>query len=120
MPFIGIDFVPGSSTSAQGVAARAGPGTACPWRLAANPEHMSTQDQPPLASPDRGCTKREGASEAAPGAVGQAVGGGCQSGWGKEIILSSNSPWGFCPFHHPDSPKGPKRLGAVTVGYKCH
>ena len=24
----------------------------------------------------------------------------------KEIILRSNSPWGFCPFHHPDSPKG--------------
>ena len=24
----------------------------------------------------------------------------------KEIILRSISPWGFCPFHHPDSPKG--------------
>ena len=24
----------------------------------------------------------------------------------KEIILRSNSPWGFCPFHHPDSPNG--------------
>ena len=24
----------------------------------------------------------------------------------KEIILRSNSPRGFCPFHHPDSPKG--------------
>ena len=24
----------------------------------------------------------------------------------KEIILRSNSPWGFCPFHHPDPPKG--------------
>ena len=38
-----------------------------------------------------GCIGREGASEAAPAAVTQAVGGGCQ-----------------------------KRLGAVTVGYKCH
>ena len=24
----------------------------------------------------------------------------------KEIILRSNSPWGFYPFQHPDSPKG--------------
>ena len=38
-----------------------------------------------------GCIRREGASEAAPEAVRQAVGGGCQSGW-----------------------------GTVTVGYKCH
>ena len=39
----------------------------------------------------RGGIRREGASEAAPEAVRQAIGGGCQSGW-----------------------------GAVTVGYKCH
>ena len=39
----------------------------------------------------QGCVRREGTSEAAPGAVRQAVGGGCRSGW-----------------------------GAVTVGYKCH
>ena len=39
----------------------------------------------------QGCIRREGTSEAAPEALSQAVGGGCQSGW-----------------------------GAVTVGYKCH
>ena len=39
----------------------------------------------------QGCIGREGASEVAPETVRQAVGGGCQSGW-----------------------------GAVTVGYKCH
>ena len=38
-----------------------------------------------------GCVRREGASDATPGTVRQAVGGGCQSGW-----------------------------GAVTVGCKCH
>ena len=38
-----------------------------------------------------GGIRKKGASEAAPEAVRQAVGGGCQSGW-----------------------------GAVTVGYKCH
>ena len=30
----------------------------------------------------QGCAGREGTSEAAPGAVRQAVGGGCRSGWG--------------------------------------
>ena len=39
----------------------------------------------------QGCSRKEGTSKAAPEAVGQAVGGVCQSGW-----------------------------GAVTVGYKCH
>ena len=43
------------------------------------------------------CIGTEGASEAAPEVVRQAVGGGCQSGWGRF----------------------PKRVGAVTVGYKC-
>ena len=36
--------------------------------------------------PPPGCIRREGASEAAPAAVRQAVGGGCQSGW--ERLLS--------------------------------
>ena len=31
----------------------------------------------------QGCIRREGTSEAAPEAVTQAVGGGCQSGWGR-------------------------------------
>ena len=29
----------------------------------------------------------------------------------KEIILRSNSPWGFYPFQLPDSPKGASRAG---------
>ena len=33
--------------------------------------------------------RREGASEAAPGAVRQAVGGGCRSGWGRVMALQS-------------------------------
>ena len=44
----------------------------------------------PLPRAWQGCVRREGTSGAAPEAVRQAVGGGCQSGW-----------------------------GAVTVGYKC-
>ena len=39
----------------------------------------------------QGCIRREGASEAAPEAVRQAVGGGCQSGWGGYCRLSM--PW---------------------------
>ena len=35
----------------------------------------------------QGCIRREGTSEAAPEAVGQAVGGGCQSGWGRYCRL---------------------------------
>ena len=31
----------------------------------------------------QGCIRRKGASEAAPEAVSEAVGGGCQSGWGR-------------------------------------
>ena len=36
------------------------------------------------------CIRRERTSEAAPGAVRQAVGGGCQSGWGR--LLSITTP----------------------------
>ena len=32
--------------------------------------------------------KREGISEAAPEAVRQAVGGGCQSGWGRSLLVT--------------------------------
>ena len=52
-------------------------GTNCPWY------RMGVFGQ--------GCIRRGGTSEAAPEAVRQAVGGGCQSG-----------------------------LGAVTIGYECH
>ena len=35
------------------------------------------------------CIRREGASEAAPEAVRQAVGGGCQSGWGRLLLVTN-------------------------------
>ena len=35
------------------------------------------------------CIGREGASEAAPEAVRQAVGGGCQSGWGRLLSVTN-------------------------------
>ena len=46
---------------------------------------------PPLASPSaaQGRIRREGASEVAPEAVRQAVGGGCQSGWGRLLSVSN-------------------------------
>ena len=60
---------------------------------AAGEVSLSSCEPPPPPAPiprPPECIRREGASEAAPDAVRQAVGGGCQSGW-----------------------------GAVTVGYKC-
>ena len=41
-------------------------------------------------------TRREGTSEAAPEAVGQAVGGGCQSGWGRLLSVTSAIEPGTC------------------------
>ena len=37
----------------------------------------------------QGCIRREGTSEAAPEAVRQAVGGGCQSGWGRLLSVTN-------------------------------
>ena len=37
---------------------------------------------------NQGCIRREGASEAAPEAVRRAVGGGCQSGWGRLLSVA--------------------------------
>ena len=37
----------------------------------------------------QGCIRREGGSEVAPEAVGQAVGGGCQSGWGRVLSVTN-------------------------------
>ena len=36
-----------------------------------------------------GCIGRAGASEAGPEAVRQAVGGGCQSGWGRSLSVTN-------------------------------
>ena len=42
------------------------------------------------------CIGREGASEAAPEAVRQAVGGGCQSGWGRLLSVTNAIEAGTC------------------------
>ena len=43
----------------------------------------------PTPPPPLGCIGREGTSEAAPAAVRQAVGGGCQSGWGRLLSVTN-------------------------------
>ena len=49
------------------------------------------QRTPQRGRPDcaQGCTRREEASEAVPETVGQAVGGGCQSGWGRLLSVTN-------------------------------
>ena len=49
----------------------------------------------------QGCIRREGTLEAAPEAVGQAVGGGCQSGWGRLLSVTNATTAGAC--HHGES-----------------
>ena len=44
----------------------------------------------------QGCVRREGPSEAAPEAVRQAVGGGCQSGWGRLLSVTNAVEVGAC------------------------
>ena len=44
----------------------------------------------------QGCIRREGTSEAAPAAVRQAVGGGCQSGWGRLLSVTNVIEAGTC------------------------
>ena len=39
--------------------------------------------------PPQGCSRREGTSEAAPAAVRAAVGGNCQSGWGRLLSVTN-------------------------------
>ena len=41
------------------------------------------------AGDSQGCIRREGATEAAPEAVTQAVGGGCRSGWGRLLSVTN-------------------------------
>ena len=44
----------------------------------------------------QGCMRREGTPEAAPQAVRQAVGGGCQSGWGRLLSVTNATEAGTC------------------------
>ena len=59
----------------------------------------------------QGCIRREGTSEAAPEAVGQAVGGGCQSGWGRLLSVTNAIEAGTCH----ETVAG-HRLGALEGG----
>ena len=45
--------------------------------------------QPRANGECQGCIRRGGASEEVPGAVRQAVGGGCQSGWGRLLSVTN-------------------------------
>ena len=47
------------------------------------------QGGPQRSRPVEGKPRNEGASEAAPGAVRQAVGGSCQSGWGRLLSVTN-------------------------------
>ena len=44
----------------------------------------------------QGCIRREGTLEAAPEAVRQAAGGGCQSGWGRLLSVTNAMEAGTC------------------------
>ena len=45
---------------------------------------------------NQGCLRREGTSEAASEAVGQAVGGGCRSVWGRLLSVTNGIEPGVC------------------------
>ena len=49
----------------------------------------SVRSRPLRRGPPQGCIRREGTSEAVPAAVRQAVGGGCQSGWGRLLSVTN-------------------------------
>ena len=51
-----------------------------PWSLAVGYAGLSSC---------QGCIRREGTSKAVPEAVAQAVGGGCQSGWGRLLSVTN-------------------------------
>ena len=56
-------------------------------RIPPPPNHQGFVPSPP--PPPQGCIRREGTSEAAPEAVRRAVGGGCQSGWGRLLSVTN-------------------------------
>ena len=61
------------------------------WRFRCCQGRLRTPHPRPTA---HGCIRREGTSEAAPEAVRQAAGGGCQSGWGRLLWhLPSGRQW---------------------------
>ena len=68
-------------------------GTQPLWQRAHAPQATSGHATEVVAAGEvdqrQGCIRREGASEAAPAAVTQAVGGGCQSGWGRLLSVTN-------------------------------
>ena len=67
-----------------------------------------------LHLPIQRCIRREGAAEAAPEAVRQAVGGGCQSGWGRLLsVANALGVRGTVAGHRPGALEG----GGVTSPY---
>ena len=58
--------------------------------------------------------RREGTSEAAPKAVRPAVGGGCQSGWGRLLSVTNAIEAGAVR-----ETVAEHRLGALKGGFQC-
>ena len=70
----------------------------------------------PLPPPE-GCIGREGTSEAAPEVVRQAVGGSCQSGWGRLLSVTNAIEAGTYPdFWVPDPPPPPLLIRPSAEG----
>ena len=67
-----------------------------------------------LTSAAQGCIRRKGASEAAPEAVRQAVGGGCRSGWGRLLSVTNAIEAGT--WRQGNSGWAEHRLGALEGG----
>ena len=49
-----------------------------------------------MGGAEQGCIRREGTSKAAPGAVRQAVEGGCECGWGQLLSVTNAIKAGTC------------------------
>ena len=62
--------------------------------LCAAPTSLDSTSTP--TPPPQACMKMEGTSEAAPEAVRQAVGGGCQIGWGRLLSGTNAIAAGTC------------------------
>ena len=65
-----------------------GPSCTAPEWPRPGPDHSVQGKEGAVEGGGHACIRREGASEAAPEAVRQAVGGGCQSGWGRLLSVT--------------------------------
>ena len=88
--FVGLPVGPGVSSGVLGgggVGRRGGGKASRPTVRAAFPAGLDRAWCAGRGGGGQGCIRREGASEAAPEAVRQAVGGGCRSGWGRLLSV---------------------------------